>query len=171
VGVTLVQSGCSRDVFYRTCYHRTQTGSGGRFRFRFLEPGSYTLRAPDGYQWDSPPPRWPYGRSVLTDLVIGGAEVTGIEVRLPEEGRISGDVVDERGNPVTNAWVGALDRTGIPLAGEGWDTRPDATGHFEIGNVAPGTYSVRVRCGDREARSTSLEVEADETASVRIELR
>ena len=103
-----VRSGYTRETFYRNGYRRTYTESDGSFRFELLAPGTYTLRAPDGFQADSPPPRVPHGRVVLSDVVVEAGEVAGIELRLPPEGRISGLVVDARGNPVTDAWVGVL---------------------------------------------------------------
>jgi protocatechuate 3,4-dioxygenase beta subunit len=168
VGVTLVRDGYTRQNFYRDCYRRLYTSAHGSFEFAFLAPGSYTLRAPDGYQDDSPPPRVPHGRVVLIHLVVDVAELKGVEARLPPEARISGSVVDAVGNPVTDAWVGALDQRLVSLAGDGWETMTDSTGHFEIKSVGPGTFSVRARSGDREAVSPPFEVEAGKTASVSI---
>jgi len=170
VGVTLVRDGYTRENFYRDCYRRMTTSAYGSFEFRLLAPGSYTLRAPDGFQDDSPSPRVPHGRVVLIHLVVDGAELKGVEARLPPEARISGSVVDALGNPVTDAWVGALDYRRVSLAGDGWETRTDSTGHFEIESVGPGTFSVRARSGDREVVSPPFEVEAGKTASVSIEI-
>jgi hypothetical protein len=171
VPITAVRSGYTRETFYRDCYRRMYTEGDGTFRFALLGPGTYTIRAPDGFQDDSPPPRVPHGRVVLTDLMVDVAEVAGIELRLPEESRISGVVVDARGTPVTDAWVGVLDHRGLLLAGEGWETRADATGHFQIENVAPGTYSVRARSGESEAKSAPFAVEAGKTANTQVEIR
>ena len=172
VPITIVRSGFADwDSFYRDGYRSMYTEKDGSFAFRLLAPGSYTLRAPDGFQDDSPPPRVPHGRVVLTDLEVGAAEVAGIDVRLPAEGMISGVVVDARGNPVTGAWIGALDERGLSLAGDGWETRTDATGHFQINNVAPGTHTVRARSGENETHSTAFEIEAGKTASTRIEFK
>jgi protocatechuate 3,4-dioxygenase beta subunit len=104
----------------------------------------------------------------LIHLVVDVAELKGVEARLPPEARISGSVVDAVGNPVTDAWVGALDQRLVSLAGDGWETMTDSTGHFEIKSVGPGTFSVRARSGDREAVSPPFEVEAGKTASVSI---
>ena len=168
VGITLVKS---RYTDRKSFYRNMRTDRDGRFRFKLLEPGSYTLRAPDGFEDDRPAPRWPHGRVVMTDLVVGTGEVAGIKLHLPAESRIFGLVVDPLGNPVTDAWIGALDERGLSLAGDEWDARTDSTGHFQIYNVAPGTYSVRARSGEDEAKSASFEVEAGKTASIRIEIR
>lgn len=171
VQVTLVRSGCTGDALHGDCYRSTLSRTGGSFRFQLLAPGSYTLRAPDGAQPDATVQHLPHGRVVMPDIVVDESEVAGIELRCPVEGRISGTVVDADGDPVVNALVGALDGRGFPLAGDGWDTRTDATGHFEIGNVGPGTHSVRARSGEKEARSPPFEVEAGKAASVRVEIR
>ncbi len=171
VPITVVRSGSTRETFYRDCYRRVRTEEDGSFRFGLLQPGTYTLRAPDGNQHDSPPPRVPYGRIVLTDLVVEHGEVSGLDLRLPPEGRISGVVVDALAVPVTDARIRVLDQRDLFLAGDGWDSQTDATGHFQVDNVAPGLYSVRAWSGDREMWSAVLAVEAGRTASARLVLR
>lgn len=171
IPITIVRNGRTRDTFDKDGYRRDYTGSDGSFRFSLLARGSYTLRAPDGFQDDSPPPRVPYGRVMLTDLVVDRGEVGSIEMRLPREGTVSGVVVDAEGNAVTGAWLVALDEGGISLAGDGWETRSDATGHFQIENVAPGIYLVRARSDVREGKSATIEVEAGKATSVRVEIK
>lgn len=173
VGITLVKIGY-KDTDSRTfyeCYRSMRTDREGRFRFKLLAPGSYTLRAPDGFQDDRSAPRWPHGRTVITDLVVEDRDVAGIKLQLASESRISGLVVDVLGNPVTDAWVSALDERGLPLAGDGWDTRTDSTGHFMIENVAPGIHSVRALSGEIMAKSATFDVEAGKTARTRVEIR
>lgn len=170
VGITAVRSGATdTGSFYRDHHARTRTDEDGMFEFRLLAPGSYTLRAPDGFQRDSPPPRVPHGRGVLADLELASFEIAGLELRLPPEGRISGMVVDARGHPVTDAWVCAPDESGLSLSGP-WEAQTDASGYFELVSVSPGTRSVRVRAGERDVTSSSFSVEAGRTASCRIEL-
>jgi len=170
VGVTAERSGWTdRESFYRDHYSRTYTAADGTFAFRLLAAGTYTLRAPDGFQSDSPPPRVPHGRRVLADLQLGATEVSGLELRLPPESRVSGVVVDEQGNPVTDGWVRLLDEHGLSLSGT-WETRTDATGHFQIDSVGPGTYRVRVRAGERDVTGEPFAVE-ERTVGTRVELR
>jgi len=158
------------ESFYGDAYRRMYTADDGSFAFRLLTPGSYTLRAPDGFQRDSPPPRVPHGRVVLPELEVDAAEVSGIELRLPPEGRVSGVVVDARGIPAAGAWICLLDEQGLSLSGD-WETQTDATGHFEVASVARGTYTVLVQTPETQTTSAPVSVEAGETATARIELR
>lgn len=158
--------------FHRDHYRRTYTEADGSFDFRLLGAGTYTLRSPDGFQDDRPPPRVPFGRAALADLVLDeGREIAGLELRLPPEGRIAGEVVDAQGRPVADAWIDVRDARDVSLAGDTWETRTDGTGHFQVDNVAPGAYTVLVRTAEREARSAPCPVEAGKTAATRIELR
>ncbi len=145
--------------------------SGQGTQSDLLSPGTYTLRAPNGFQDDSPPPRVPHGRAVLTDLLVSdSAHVVGLELVLPPEGRISGTIVDPPGNAVTEAWIGVIDQRDVSLSAR-WETRTDATGHFEADNVGPGSYRVLVRTREHETTSGPVLVEAGKTADTRIELR
>src|SRR5207247_8701021 len=63
VPITVVRDGYTdMGSFYGDCYRRMYTKDDGSFAFRLLAPGSYTLRTPDGFQSDKPPPRVPRGR-------------------------------------------------------------------------------------------------------------
>ena len=170
--VTLVADGPrNRETFYREQYHKMRAQDDGTFVFMLLPPGTYTLRSPDGFQMDSPPPRVRYGRVILSDLRIEGeSSITGLELRLPAESRITGVVVDAGGNGVSGAWIVAMDARGTPLSGD-WETRSDATGHFEIVHVAAGVHSVRAKTADGEGTSAPFQVAEGKTASARIELR
>jgi protocatechuate 3,4-dioxygenase beta subunit len=171
VGITAVRSGWTdKQSFYRDHYARLRTEADGSFEFELLAPGSYTLRAPDGFQRDSPPPRIPHGRATLADIEVASSAVYGVELRLPPRAKISGTVVDDRGNPVTGAWVRVLDERGLSLSAE-WEAQTDATGHFSIESAAPGPCTVRVRAEERETTSAPFTVEAGKTASVRIEFK
>jgi hypothetical protein len=156
--------------FFRDGLRVTRTAADGSFEFRLLPQGTYTLRVPDGKQLDSPPPRVPFGRAVIPDLRIDDAEpARKVEIRLEAEGRIAGVVVDRNGTSVTDGWIGILDLEGRCLS-SWFETRTDGTGHFEVRSVAPGSYTVHVQAGEREARSERISVEAGATATVRIEL-
>jgi len=170
--ITVTRPGSSDwKPFFRDDHRRMLTEEDGTFEFRLLAPGSYILRTPDGFQQDSDPPRVPFGRVILTDLVIEDVtQLTNLELRLTAEGRISGTVVDLPGTPVTDAWIRVLDARGISLSGI-WETQTDATGYFEVWSIAPGTYTVRVRTQELDTTSAPLTVEAGKTAGTRIELR
>jgi hypothetical protein len=82
---------------------------------------------------------------------------------------VSGQVLDPLGHPVGNAWLVLQDLDGWSLSAD-WETRSDATGHFEILSVAPGTYTALARKDTSEASSAPVRVEAGKTASVKIVL-
>jgi protocatechuate 3,4-dioxygenase beta subunit len=169
ISVTRTGSGDRRN-FYRDDYRSMPSASDGTFEFRLLAPGTYTLRTPDGCK-NYAPMHVPFGRAVLTDLLVDEqTQLTSIEVRLPAEGRITGTVVDAQGAPVTEAWICVKDVRGISLSGD-WETQTDATGHFEVWSVAPGTCTVRVRTQELDVTSAPITVEAGKAASTRIELR
>lgn len=149
---------------------RMYTDDDGRFDFRFLEPGSYTIRSPDGFWRDSPPPVTPYGRVLVSDLLIDeGGSLEDVELRLTEEGRISGTVVDERGNPVQGAWVRVQDSQSRSLSSD-WEVQVDASGHFQVGSLAAGVYTVVAATREDRGESTGLRVEAGKTASTTVRL-
>ena len=169
--ITVVRQGSTDPKsFFRDHYRVARTGADGSFEFRLLAPGTYTLRVPDGNQLDSPPPRTPFGRAVIPDIEIDAAVTSrSLEILLEAEGRIAGVVVDRNGTPVTDGWVRVFDLQQRCLSG--WfEMRTDGTGHFEILSVAPGSYTVHIQAGEREARSERISVEAGETATVHIEL-
>jgi len=171
--VTLTQiskkEAVDREAFWKF-YHRGKTGDDGTFEFKMLEPGLYTLRTPDGFQSDSPPPRTLHGRVVMKFLRVGRSPAKPLEIRLPSEGRISGRVVDAAGNPVRDAFVVALDSGKVPQSGD-WETSTDVTGSFNVFSLAPGTYTVDVRAATGQGRSQPVKVDADKTSEVVIELR
>ena len=156
--------------FYRDCYRRTFTKDDGTFAFRLLAPGSYTLRAPDGFQRDSLPPLLPHGRIVRSDLAVEDSELANLELRLPPEGRVSGIVVDAHGAPVGKAWIVLIDGQGLSLSGD-WETHTDSTGRFLVTSVAPGVYTIWVQTAESQVSGPPIQVEPGKTASTRIELR
>lgn len=167
----LKTSSNDQESFYRERYRSMYTEADGTFEFRLLSPGTYTLRAPDGFQNDSPPPRVPHGRVVLPDLVLEkDALLTGVELRVPPESRISGVVVDAHGNGVSGVWIRVMDARGLSLSGD-WETQTGAAGHFDVANVGPGVHTVRAKTAELEGTSAPFQVEEGKTASTRIELR
>ncbi|SAL53071.1 TonB-dependent siderophore receptor [Caballeronia udeis] len=56
------------------------------------------------------------------------------------DGAVSGSVTDSSGKPVANASVALQDASGASVGA----TSTDATGHFSVHHVAPGTYAVVV---------------------------
>jgi hypothetical protein len=70
-------------------------------------------------------------------------------------GIISGRVVDAAGAPVQGATVAI---TAGPGPVSDIASRTDANGHFEIGNLEPGTYSLDVRLAGQASLSVKVEV-------------
>jgi hypothetical protein len=157
----------SKDFFDR--YGRTKTDEKGRFEFEFLQPGSYSLRAPDGYRRDSPPPRVPFGGVVIGELRVADGPCTPLELRLVAEGKISGQVLDSQGVPVPEAGIQVFDASDLKRCAY-YELMTDVRGWFEIDSIAPGTYTVGAAKKDRRGRSKPVEVVAGKTAEVKVEL-
>lgn len=169
LGITLVRSGGEGDPssYYRAHFRKTFAAADGSFEFHLLEPGTYTLRTPDGHQLNRPFRQSSHGRAVIPDIVIGHAPVAGFEVRLQPGGRVSGVLVDSQGHAVTDAWIHALDFRGIALTGHR-EVQTDATGHFVVAEMAPGIHTLVARTGEREIHSAPVVVEAGRTVEVRM---
>lgn len=114
-----------------------KSDSEGRYTLRLLEAGSYqvgaTVRSSDGVR---------FGASASRPVTLQpGQELTGIDIRVPLPGQISGKVVDENGEPLANVYVmlvareyfsGAL-RYVFASAGP-----TDDQGKYTVARVTPG---------------------------------
>lgn len=121
------------------------TNGEGRFVFRDVPAGSYTLTATkNGY---APGGRRPGGPSRA--ITLGDRErVIDTAVSLWKLSTISGTVRDDRGEPVIGVYVTAMRRVmaggRLELAfshGEASDDR----GHFRISNLQSGSYLIGIR--------------------------
>lgn len=172
IPVTVIRDGesmAANPASFWQHHRRTYTDAQGAFDFKWLSPGTYTLRAPDGFLGDSPPPRSPYGGVVFTNLAVDGHALERT-LRLTAEGRISGRVVEAGGTPVAGAWIQVFDSPGIARFATDGDVRTDALGVFEVLSMAPGSYTVAARTRTRRAISPLINVTAGATAETRIEL-
>lgn len=152
-------------------YARVRTNSEGFFEFDLLGPGTYTLRVPDGEWLNRPPPDYKKGRVLHTGLELPeNGSLLGLEIRLAPEGRLSGQALDASGAPVAGAWICLRDASGRTMS-VSWETRSDATGHFEISSIAPGTYTVSARDDQAKGESDSCTVAAGRTATIQVVLR
>jgi len=121
------------------------TDSSGRFVFRSLPAGAYTVSASrEGFDQSR--------ASILGDnqasvTLAVGQEVSGVELRLPANGAISGRLIDENGDPANGCQVSALDRQpgGDRLVVRGSGASDDR-GEYRISNLPPGKYMVYQRC-------------------------
>ncbi len=112
----------------------------GRFEFTALAPGRYSLNArKPGYVAR----RVISGTSVLS--LAAGQEVDDVVVRLARGGAIEGRIVDDRGEPVVEAYVRAL-RMQYVSGGRRLDIRHSVQtndlGAFRLYGLPPGTYFV-----------------------------
>ena len=139
------------------------TDAQGRFVFRQLPQGRYTLSATIGDSGFSPSgflisgaghqigaylnggygqqrPNGPLGAIDLAE----GEKVGDAVIRMWKGGAIEGTVVDEVGEPLVGAAVAAVLRDGAGRLLSGPTTRTDDRGQYHIGTLVPGDYVVVV---------------------------
>jgi hypothetical protein len=102
-----------------------ETDANGRFQLRALRKGLYRVGAQATY-WSFPPDR--DGTTVPAEVASIQAGKEDLELRLRRPAWIEGEVLDESGQPVTDAWVTATirERVGVGSA------KTDAKGHFRV---------------------------------------
>jgi hypothetical protein len=142
-----------------TPFYETATDGGGRFRFDHIPENDYSIRyqSPDYWLTAGPTDYRPFH--------VGATDPVKLEARLMPWSKISGRVVDPRGNPVANAMVeisapgmvangrtyvrsswgggGGGQLTEIPM-NLGFHGNTDARGRFEV-SLMPGAYGL---CAD-----------------------
>jgi hypothetical protein len=141
-----------------TVYTHT-TDAKGRFRIENVADGSYMARySSDDYLLNpigsTPAVAVKSGQALQAFQVAAGTGTVKLEARMTHFGRISGRVIDGRGDPVPGA--------GVQLKGPSMSlgTPADAQGRFNLHNyLLPGAYqlsatpSVRLNPPDREPDS------------------
>ena len=125
---------------------RILTGVDGRFVFRNLPMGSFTITATKGgYSEGASGRRRPGGGS--RPIVLADPErAMDVAVRVWKNGVITGTVTDEAGEPVVNLLVRAFSRTLANgkrvFSPRGGSVSTDDRGAYRFANLPPGEYIV-----------------------------
>lgn len=124
---------------------RILTGPDGRFVFRDLPQGSFSISATkSGYSEGAYGRRRPGGPSQQVTL-SEDERIGDIVVRLWKQAAISGSVVDEAGEPLVGVQVRALRRsfaTGRRRFVSAATASTDDRGMYRLGSLVPGEYAV-----------------------------
>jgi 5-hydroxyisourate hydrolase-like protein (transthyretin family) len=130
-----------------TGQHRQLTDTKGRFIFSHLGAGDdyISLRASKPGYFDGV-----YGArddKAQSITLADGQWVQGLRIELVRPGAIGGTVLDERGEPVVDAYVRALAQVtvaGAPHLAVGPSTKTDDRGMYRLAGLAAGRYVVEV---------------------------
>jgi Carboxypeptidase regulatory-like domain len=117
----------------------TYTDAAGKFLFRELAPGAYTVSAErDGFVQDPETP-------LSTVRTKSGSTESDVALKLVRTGAVSGRVLDADGEPVTGASVQVLPirvkKQGV--APPPWASTNDR-GEYRVFHVSPGKYRIAV---------------------------
>lgn len=146
-------------------FSRELTDAGGRFELRGLEPGKYSINATRsgsaaGGFWSRMRRRWRRRGSPGAEdtSVVASTGAKTVRIVLPKNGGIRGKITFSRGgkNPTVYT-VGVSRRSRTPFA--------NADGSFELGDLPPGEYSLRIRGPDfNDKRVDGIKVTAGDIA-------
>ena len=139
---------------------RAVTNTDGRFVFRAVGAGTYSLAATrNGYSPGATGRRRPGGQA-RSFTVADGARIADATIPIWRMPTITGVVRDDRGQPSVGVYVTAMRRTmtggRAELAfssGEATDDR----GHYRIFNLEPGSYVVTTRTTPQTAPVTTVD--------------
>jgi hypothetical protein len=124
---------------------RILTGGDGRFVFRDLPRGTFTISATrSGFADGVSGRRRPAGPSQPVTL-DDGERVGDVAVRMWKFGAITGTVIDETGEPIVGAQIRAFRRDMVGGRRRFVSLPPaitDDRGVYRLGNLLPGEYSV-----------------------------
>jgi len=127
-----------------------ETDDNGRFSFKDLPPGRYSLRALSN-EYFTPPVSGYAGRMFTKTIVIeAGSRTPSIDVFMIKQGIITGQIHDPSGNPVTGLRVEAY-QLSYPEGRLAWASkegkRTDDRGMYRL-SVPPGRYYIGVTPND-----------------------
>lgn len=136
----------------------TLTDEEGRFLFKDVQPGNYSLEAEhQGFM------EGVYGDAIDVPLelrVAAGQDLSGLKISLIPPGAISGRVTNEDGDPWTHAVVGVFRsrwKRGKRLLEGFTSAEVDDKGEFRAGHLPPGRYYVAAE-PDRHWEATNRAV-------------
>ncbi|HVE07402.1 MAG TPA: TonB-dependent receptor [Paraburkholderia sp.] len=110
-------------------------------------------------------PRTPFAQAVL--LLFTSLAGTQLTWAADSAGTLSGSVQDAHGKPVAHADVALTNAAGSNTG----HTSTDASGHFELDHVAPGTYAVNVSAPGFAAASQIADTAAQPAAPLTVTLK
>jgi protocatechuate 3,4-dioxygenase beta subunit len=123
------------------------TDASGSFAFHKLPAGTYFVNAMhDGFDQNR---ALLLGDAQKQVTLSSDQDKSGVELRLPPTGAISGRITDENGDPAANCTVGALDAStleGFPGQRQGGQAQTDDRGEYRIANLPAGRYVVYQHC-------------------------
>jgi hypothetical protein len=125
---------------------RIMTAADGRFMFRDLQAGSFTITAAKNGYSDGASGRRRPGGTPQPVVITDAQQPADIPVRIWKNGAIAGTVFDEAGEPVVGLQLRALMRTTVGgrrrfmPAGAGAST--DDRGMYRFSGLVPGEYMV-----------------------------
>src|SRR5262245_39615924 len=127
---------------------RYLTDSEGRFAFRDLTRGGYSINAnKSGYSDGAIGRMRPNGPGQTIQL-LDNQRIGDITIRVFKFASIGGTITDNRGEPVVNQQVRAYRRTLVAgrrmLSTSGPTTNTDDRGQYRFGNLTPGEYGIAV---------------------------
>ena len=125
---------------------RILTGSDGRFAFRDLPAGNFTVLASKGGYAEGASGRRVLGGASLPVVLTAAQRTAETSIRMWKNATITGTVVDEAGEPVVGLQVRALRLTFTAgrrrFAPSGTTATTDDRGVYRLGGLAPAAYLV-----------------------------
>lgn len=130
-----------------------QTGGDGRFSVADVAPGRYEAEAShDGFQ--AKPPDRPSSPAYFPQFIVeAGQQLTGIELKLTPLGMLSGSVTSDRGDPVPNTAVEAMQNRysgGRKVLTRVQRAQTDDRGEYHFSDLPPGHYLLRASNGNQD---------------------
>jgi hypothetical protein len=125
---------------------RILTGADGRFLFRDLPAGTFTITATKGGYADGASGRLRPGGATQPVVLVDTLRAADVTVRMWKNGAIGGTVIDEAGEPIVGVQLRALARTisaGRPrFAASGPPAVTDDRGVYRFSNLTAGDYLI-----------------------------